>query len=157
MSGDFKPEELNISELTELLKRNFEAGAGVTLTVTGFSMGPYLKNLRDSVVLVSPEVRPPKRLDIVLFRRDDGKPVLHRVIGAKPDELTINGDAQTWCEKIRPGQVMAVADGLIRKNRYVSCGSLSYRLYSGLWVSLKPLRPAAIWAYARLKGRQAKP
>ena len=157
MSGDFKPEELNITELTELLRQNFEAGDGVTLTVTGSSMGPYLKNLRDSVVLVSPEVRPPKRLDIVLFRRDDGKPVLHRVIGVKPDELTINGDAQTWCEKIRPGQVMAVADGLIRKNRYVSCDSLSYRLYSRLWVSLKPLRPAAIWAYTRLKGRQAKP
>ena len=55
-----------------------EAGGVMEMPVFGSSMAPFLIHGRDVVRLVKC-THPPKRGEIVLFRRLDGQYVLHRV------------------------------------------------------------------------------
>ena len=55
-----------------------EAGGVMEMPVFGSSMAPFLIHGRDAVRLVKC-THPPKRGEIVLFRRLDGHYVLHRV------------------------------------------------------------------------------
>jgi phage repressor protein C with HTH and peptisase S24 domain len=56
-----------------------EMTGSFVLTATGSSMEPFLKGGRDRVTLVPPGARPVRRGDVVLFQRDCGAFVLHRV------------------------------------------------------------------------------
>ena len=107
------------AELESLLQASFARGALFPLTVTGWSMRPLLRHARDVVLLEDPQKRPPRRGDIVLFRRTAGEWVLHRVISrTAAGSLVMNGDAQTWTELISPEQVRGVASA-VRRGRHV--------------------------------------
>lgn len=131
---------VNAEELLEMMRQAFLAGDGFTLTVTGYSMSPTLKHLRDQVYLVSPSRRKIQRGEIVFFRRKDGACILHRILQEKDGRLVINGDAQLWTEEIERDQVLAVAEGINRNGKYISCSSPVYRAYVVLWRMLKPAR-----------------
>lgn len=119
-----------------------ENGGVFPLVVTGTSMTPTLHPQRDKVFLVSPKQKVPKRKDIVLFQREDGTYVLHRIIGKnRQGQLKINGDAQTWTEWISPAQILAVVDALERKGKKISADNSKYKLYLQLWGWVKPARP----------------
>ena len=75
-------------ELTGLMTREFSEGRSLRLTVTGSSMGPCLRHLRDQVILVSPDRRRLRHGEIVFFRRTDGKCVLHRILKEKDANFT---------------------------------------------------------------------
>lgn len=135
---------MQAAELRALLRKEFSKGKAVPLVVTGYSMRPMLRHGKDRVVLVAPETRPPARGEIVLFFRDDGSCVLHRVIGERGGALVVNGDAQTWTETVRRDQVAAVVCGVVRRGRYLACDAASYRLRAGLWERLRPARGAFI-------------
>jgi hypothetical protein len=64
----------------------------VTVTVTGSSMEPFLKE-GDRVELVRAEPASLGAGMIVAFRREDGV-VIHRLLAARPDRLLEKGDAQ---------------------------------------------------------------
>lgn len=158
MSSDI-PETLSAGELTDVLDREFALGHAVSLTVTGSSMGPLLRHLRDRVILVSPSVRLPRRGEIVLFRRPDGSFVLHRILKEKEGGvLVMNGDAQVWTEEIRREQVCGVVSALVRKGRYISCDGGRYRCLSALWRFCMPVRGriTALYAAARERMRRRK-
>ena len=128
-------------ELTGLMTREFSEGRSLRLTVTGSSMGPCLRHLRDQVILVSPDRRRLRHGEIVFFRRMDGKCVLHRILKEKDDGgFVVNGDAQAWTEEIRREQILAVAEGIVRKGRYVSCDGTAYRIFTAIWRMLFPVR-----------------
>ena len=57
----------------------------------GYSMLPMLRQKRDTVVIKRIN-RKPKENDVVLYLRDDGKYVLHRIIKVKNDGYVIRGD-----------------------------------------------------------------
>jgi hypothetical protein len=104
-------------------------------------MSPFLRHLRDSVILTSAAGLTPQRGDIVLIRRRKSDSyVLHRVIILKPDGFIMNGDAQTWTEFVPFEQVIAVVCAIERKGRLISCENRLYRFLSGLWISLRPIR-----------------
>ena len=133
---------VNSEELLPLIKEITENGGTFPLVVTGTSMTPTLYSERDMVSLVSPKIKKPKKYDIVLFLRNDGKPVLHRIIKKLPDsQFLINGDSQTWTETIDSSQIIAVTQSFRRKQKFILCQSFRFRLYSHIWCLLKPLRP----------------
>ena len=58
----------------------------------GYSMYPLFVPGRDKAVITAIGQRKGKRGDVLLFRRDDGLLVLHRVCRVKPDGYYMVGD-----------------------------------------------------------------
>ena len=132
---------LNREAMSEIL-RSLPAGEEFLLQVTGWSMMPLLFHGRSTVTLVRERAYVPKKGDIVLFRRLDGAFVLHRVCKVEPSGLLIiNGDAQSWTERILPVQVVAKVTRFYRRKREVSVESRGYRAYCALWCPLRFLHP----------------
>ena len=128
-----------MAELTELLLLQMENGGKARLTVTGGSMLPMLRPHRDAVELIIPQSNPEKG-DIILYRRENGVYVLHRIIATDDEGYICSGDNQVMREPVKPEQVLALVVGYIRKGKYRSTDAFGYRLYNGLWTGLFPLR-----------------
>lgn len=136
--------------LDELLKD----GKTIQLTVTGNSMMPLLRNRRDSVFLVSPDAV--KTYDIVLFVRESGDAVLHRIVKRTKDGFMIVGDNQLALEgPVKPSQVLAVVSAFCRDGKVFSCRRWWCRLYGFLWGIARPIRrpllPLVLFAARRIK------
>lgn len=130
------------AEFAEVIEETIKAGGCVPLVVTGNSMNPFLKDGRDTVWLKACTGSDYKRGKILLFRRTDGKIVMHRVRKVlHSGELVINGDAQYWCENIKKEQVIAVVSYIERNGKKKSCNSVIYKIRTEAWQILKPLRP----------------
>ena len=73
-------------EIVPIMEEIIKSGGQCKLRVTGYSMTPILKHLRDSVILTSPQNRAIKKGEIVFIQRDTGQYVLHRVLKIIDDE-----------------------------------------------------------------------
>lgn len=72
-------------------------GKTVCLNISGSSMAPFLIHQRDSVRLQRPE-HPPISGDIVLYQRENGQFILHRICRIKNGFYYLAGDNQTVLE-----------------------------------------------------------
>ena len=104
----------------------------------GISMWPILRNGIDSVLLVP--VTQVKKHDAVLFRRENGQGVLHRVRTVGKDGYGMCGDGQWQVEYPVPREkVVAVVAGYYRREKFLPARSLRCRLYVLFWCKLQPL------------------
>ena len=113
-----------------------ECGMAVTLT-KGTSMWPLFKEGKNQVILISAKERIPKNQDIVLYRAEDGRLILHRVMKVLPDgSFLLCGDHQ-WKleEKVKKEQILAVAEEFYRKGKLIEENQIGYRLYKKIWNS----------------------
>ena len=132
------PPELLLEEYRKLLQE--EDVKDLPLTVTGGSMSPFLIHGRDTVYL-SRLTRPARRGDVLLYRRDNGAYVLHRVYAVTPEGYTMVGDAQTELETgIRPDQIIAIVTRVIRKDKDLRPGTFWWDIFESAWLRLLPLR-----------------
>lgn len=123
------------------------------LVITGNSMSPFLVHGRDTVYL-SRLTRPARRGDMLLYRRENGNYVLHRVYKAAPEGLTMIGDAQTELEPgIQPEQVIAVVTRVERKGKRCVPGSFWWEFFEKVWIRIIPLRGAVCRLYSLAKRR----
>jgi hypothetical protein len=142
LNQDFIPAVEWSSAILPILKEGHE----LKLLLSGRSMHPLLLGGRDEVVIKLIDNMKLKRGDIVLYCRDDGTHVLHRIHHIKNYSYYMLGDAQTWIEgPIDDTQVLAVAVYIIRKGRTISCKGKTYRLISELWLILRPVRPLILF------------
>lgn len=122
-----------------LVLLQLENGGKANLTVTGFSMMPLLRNLRDSVWLIpAPEVLKPG--DIALYQRDNGQYILHRVIRVTKDGYLFCGDNQAELEPVRHDQLIALVKGFTRKGKAYSLTERRYQIYTYMCMRLFWLR-----------------
>lgn len=128
-----------MESLSELLLLQLEKGGRSNLTVTGSSMYPMLRNCADSVELI-PITGQQKKGDVILYRRDNGQYILHRIIALTKDGYICCGDNQAEKEPVRHDQLLAAVDGFTRKGKVYTLHDFGYRLYTALWVGLFPLR-----------------
>ncbi len=132
------PPELLLEEYRKLLQE--EGVRELPLTITGNSMSPFLIHGRDTVFL-SRMTRPARRGDALLYRRDNGAYVLHRVYAVKPEGYTMVGDAQTELEPgIRPDQIIAIVTRVTRKGKDLKPGTFWWNFFETIWLWLFPLR-----------------
>lgn len=109
---------------------------------SGNSMWPFIHD-GDEVCIKAAEGRL-HRYTIVLYRRDNGMKVLHRIIKITPEGYYMAGDNQTDTEgPVPPDHIIGVLDGFYRNGRYVNGGFAAGKI----WASLGPLRKV----YRRLK------
>lgn len=86
------------AEIGPRIESALARGETVTLQISGDSMRPTLKPRRDAAVLEPLQTWPPRRGEILFFRRANGEYVLHRVLRLTPEGPIMNGDAQGWTE-----------------------------------------------------------
>lgn len=146
--------ELKIADpevLMEPLLAVMEETGTVPLVISGYSMTPFLLHGRDTVYLSKVD-RPLKKGDMILFRRDSGAYILHRILKKAEDgTYTLVGDAQTWLEPgIRQDQVLALVTAVRRKGRLLKAGSFWWIFFEKIWIHLIPLRPRILKLYGKL-------
>ena len=124
------------------------------MTVTGSSMMPLLRPNRDVVWLEKCDAERIEKGDVLLFEREGGKPVLHRVVKIKNNRLIMNGDALDWSEVIEKSQVIACVKKIDRDGKTIDCGSKPLKLWETVWNSTAPVRPAFKKIYNLVKRRR---
>lgn len=144
-----------MEELAKLLSLQMESGGVARLVVTGSSMHPTLRHRKDAVFL-RPVERELRRGDLILYRRNNGQFVLHRIISKpKEDAFFCSGDNQWQIEKVEASQVIAVTDGFIRNGKSYREDHPGYRAWVGFWLFLFPVRRPVL-ALRRWLGRIRK-
>ena len=144
------PPEVLLEEYRVLLQR--EEIESLPLVISGNSMSPFLIHARDTVYL-SRLIRPAKRGDVLLYQRDSGAYILHRVYKTEENTLTMVGDAQTVLERgIRPEQVIAVMTSALRKGKRQAPGCFWWEFFEKLWIRMLPLRRPICAAYTCMTG-----
>lgn len=128
-----------MEDLMPLIRESLDQGNSVRFSPRGRSMLPMLRQGIDSVV-ISPRSGPFKKYDLPLYRRDDGKYILHRIVDVA-DTYTCLGDHQFTKELgVRNDQVIALVTGFYRGEEYHSVNETGYRLYCRLWHYSRPIR-----------------
>lgn len=134
------PEYTSIKEILD------KYGTYTGLTV-GTSMKPLLHEQKDNIIIVKPKERL-KKYDVALYVTDYGKYIMHRVIEVHSDHYIITGDNLLAREYVTDDMICGKLVGFYKNGRkYVDCenGRL-YKLYSRVWVALRPVRPIIIFA-----------
>lgn len=104
------------------------------IRVTGNSMTPLLRHLRDGVIIEPPGK--PHAGDIVLFDRKNGRYALHRVIRAKKNGFTMAGDHQWHIENNLPyDQIVGVVTAIVRGGHFVAGNNFFLKIYSMAMIS----------------------
>lgn len=143
--------EISLEVLGSVVEERLKNGQPVQMTVSGNSMFPLFRDKRDSVIL-SPVSGKIRTGDVMLYRRRDGQYVLHRVIRRKKHVYSANGDNQYWVETpLFREQFLGKMSGFYRKGEYRSVSSLWYRIYSFVWVRIRPFRGIVLDAWAKYR------
>lgn len=118
--------------LMPMICEKLAEGNSVVFTPHGVSMLPLLRPGRDTVKL-SPITGRLEKYDICLYRRDNGKYVLHRVVKVGKT-YSIAGDNHICCETdVRDDQMIGVVTSFWRDGREISVRSFAYAIYCRFW------------------------
>ncbi len=130
----------DMSLLGPFIESQIQEGKKVKLTVTGDSMYPLFKSRVDTVVL--DKAVKPKKYDIVFYKRENGRYILHRVLKEKDGICTIAGDNEVKKEyPVKEEQIIAKVCEFTRKEKTHSSNELIYKIYAFVWVNFFPVRP----------------
>lgn len=105
-----------LSEFSPVIREVVGSGGKVRITASGDSMNPVIRNKTDVLTLGAVK-RELQKNDIVLFIRDNGKPVLHRIIGVDGESFVMRGDSQWLTETVRKEQIIAVLESVERNGK----------------------------------------
>ena len=139
-----------IAEYDELIREVLASGGEFRLYPHGTSMLPLIRQGVDSVALRS-LTRPPRKFDILFYKRRDGSYILHRVKEVTKDGLVLWGDNHTMLEYgITEENIIGYAARIFRGETELDCQSLRYRLYLQLW-QFKAIRSLVLPIAYRLR------
>lgn len=131
--------ELELDLLMPIIREQLAMGKSVRFSPRGISMLPMLRQGRDAVLLSPPPARL-SRFDLPLYRRDNGKYILHRIVKTGATYTCI-GDNQFDLEPgVRPDQIIAVVTEFYRDGRPITVKNPFYRFYCCAWHATRPLR-----------------
>ncbi len=141
--------------LIPIVLESVNSGSDARLKISGFSMYPLVSNWRDSVLLT--KVDSIKKGDVPLIKRDDGSYVLHRVVKIKDGKLGLRGDYEQKIEyPVSAENVVAVAKGFYRNERFISCDSMLYKFYKMFWMNTAIIRPMMLKLLAIRSSKKQK-
>ena len=129
-----------------------EHGKTVQLKPQGHSMYPLFVQGRDWAVIKKADCDKLKKGDVILYRREGGILVLHRICKIKNGEFYLVGDNQCEVEgPLKKEQVKGVLTLIKRRGKDIYVKHPLYVLLSRLWLFLRPVRPVISKSVARLK------
>lgn len=117
----------------------------VVITATGVSMLPCIRPQKDVLILEVPKKKI-KCYDILLYKRENGMLVLHRVLQAQNGSYSLCGDHQYILEdEVKEAQILAILKGFYRGKRYIDCeNNRWYQWYIRFWCSSLTFRKGLI-------------
>jgi hypothetical protein len=123
-------------------------GSCVTITAKGYSMNPFLYHLRDQITLGPWTDKDIRKGTVALVRDVRGNVLIHRIIRREGHIIYLEGDGNIGQqEKATLDGIAGIMHSITRKNRIYTSKSLVWRIYSWLWMALRPLRryPLILW------------
>ncbi len=128
-------------------------GHTVTLKLKGISMRPFLEDDRDKAILRKADTDSLKVGDAVLAELPNGVFVLHRIISIDGEAVTLQGDGNLTTEHCHINDIYGVATGFYRKGRHRldATDGIKWKVYSFVWIHLRPFRRYLLAIYRRLK------
>lgn len=119
---------IDLKEIWPIIDEVISTGGEFRLTPYGISMLPLLEPGKCEVTLVSPgEI---KKGDIVLFVRQSGQFVLHRVVAVKKDYYNMCGDNEVVIEKrVYKDRIRAVVKDIYIGEERLNTESDEYKSY----------------------------
>ena len=113
-------------------------GRNVRICVQGQSMLPFFRS--GSVIMLRPLREGDLRLGtVVMAETAQGNFVVHRIIHAAPEEITLLGDGNLTTEAMPPAKVYGVVD----------C-SATHRALARVWLWMRPIRRYPLWFLRRI-------
>lgn len=138
---------VNLCDLYPVIDEVISSGGEFRMYPRGVSMLPLLVQGEDSVVLVS--LGDVCVNDMILYRRDNGQFVLHRLVKIEGDEYVMCGDNQGELERgIKREHLLAKVKYFYKKDKKVTLDDKSYQKH------LKGLPARRRWL--RLRGLLAR-
>lgn len=129
-----------MEQLAQLLEVQLSHSAAAQLNVTGISMWPMLSSRRDYVTLAPPPGIYHKG-DLLLYRRENGSYILHRIVRmVSAEEFVCSGDNQWQPETVYARQVFAIVTAFRRDGKEYAVTHKPYQRYVRIWVALFPVR-----------------
>lgn len=123
------------------IEEQLEKHSSIQIYPQGYSMYPMLIPGRDQAVLTKASPEELRRGDVVLYRREDGMLVLHRLCRIRPEGFYMVGDNQTEVEgPLKGEQIRGKLTAFIRKGREIRVTNPIYRLAAWIWLLLRPIR-----------------
>lgn len=136
-----------LDTVTQLLQ---QGQTNVTVPVRGSSMVPFLHD--GDTVYLDPAPEKLKKGDVVLYTRENGDYVLHRICKVCRDgSLVLVGDAQQLLERLpHRSCVCGIAVSARHKGRLIHRRSWHWWFYGHIWLWLLP------WRYRLMASRRKK-
>lgn len=122
---------LSLKEMSPVLEEVLSSGGKVKIIASGNSMEPVITDGQDVVVLKKGEGSL-KKNDIVLFKRDNGRLVLHRVIAIDSCKVTLRGDNQWTTETVDRTRIIGVLDSVERNGKVYSADSSYFKKHKAI-------------------------
>lgn len=145
------------------IEKILSEGNPIQIKPKGYSMYPVLVPGRDEVIVEPLEERIRlKRGDVVLYRRwkttgEKDILVLHRIWKVNELGIYLVGDNQKEVEgPLEPSQMLGIAICIIRKGKRIPCANICYKLLTGLWLFMRPIRPVISKSVAFFKKKLRK-
>ena len=107
---------LSLKEMSPVIEEILSSGGKVRIVASGNSMEPVINDGQDTVVLQGIGKKLQKN-DIVLFKRKNGKLVLHRIIAVDVDSVTLRGDNQWTMETVDKSAVIGILESIERDGK----------------------------------------
>ena len=139
------------------LEKLLAEGKVIRIKIRGYSMYPVLLPERDEVFIKQTELSELRRGDVLLYRREQGILVLHRLWKRKGNQFFMVGDNQSEIEGPLEGwQIKGKMIAMIRKGGYIPVEKSVYRILCGIWLFLRPFRPFISNIVHRIKRNRTK-
>lgn len=118
---------MSYNQIEEIIERD----GHVLETTYGISMQPMLRQGENPIV-ISKITSPLKKRDVILFRCDSGKYLLHRIVKIKKNGFLTRGDNNTFYDGIiKEEQIKGILTGYYKGDKYIDCQkNFRYHIYS---------------------------
>lgn len=125
------------SKLLNNIEQFVDIGATFELRVTGFSMLPLLGYGNDKIIIRRTGEKEIIDNRIAMFRTDQGKIIVHRVVALEDGVVKLKGDGNIYgYEYCNREKIVGVVESVVRQNgRVVSCVSKLWRIREKIWLS----------------------
>lgn len=121
------------------LEQQVRSGRPVVSFTVGDSMEPLLHN-RSTRVIICRADRPLHAGELPLYRRPDGKFIMHRIIRSDEKNYYTRGDNRCGLETVPHDWVLGVVTEIYRGKHHFSVDHPAYRAYVCVWNMMYPLR-----------------
>ena len=109
---------ISIAQMTPVIEEMIGAGKSVEIFPRGISMSPTIQN--GDVVILKAFCDDIKKYDVVLYKRNDGTAVLHRVCALVKSDFVMAGDAQSFVEyPVKKDQIVGIVTSVLRNGKII--------------------------------------